>query len=121
MQLFGLAAIVLLLPDRSWGWRLLAHRPLGDKWRGLLWILGTFLAAGFVSSLPRIGSWPLPTGLGGVIGDALLRAPAWVMGHPLHGLSLLIAGLAVRRRHRGDCRLCLRLRRQGGGRTRRRA
>jgi S-DNA-T family DNA segregation ATPase FtsK/SpoIIIE len=93
MQLLGLAAIMLLVPEIQLGWRLLAHRPLGDKWRGLLWILATFLVAGFVSTLPRIGSWPLPTGLGGVFGDALLRAPAWVMGHPLHGLSLLIAGL----------------------------
>src|SRR6185437_11067118 len=91
MQLLGLAAIMLLVPEIQLGWRLLAHRPLGDKWRGLLWILTTFFAAGFVSTLPRIGSWPLPTGLGGVFGDALLHAPAMLIGHPLHGLSLLIA------------------------------
>ena len=76
MQLLGLAAIMLLLPEMLLGWRLLSHRPVGEKWRGLLWILATFFAAAFVSTLPRIGSWPLPTGLGGVFGDALLRAPA---------------------------------------------
>jgi len=93
MQLLGLAAIMLLVPEIHLGWRLLAHRPLGEKWRGLFWILATFLAAGFVSTLPRIGSWPLPTGLGGVFGDALLHGPAKLIGHPLHGLSALIAGL----------------------------
>ena len=93
MQLLGLAAVMLLVPEILLGWRLLAHRPVGEKWRGLLWILATFLAAAFVSTLPRLGSWPLPTGLGGVFGDALLRAPAWLIGRPLHGVSLLIEGL----------------------------
>src|SRR5665648_281346 len=58
MQLLGLAAVMLLLPEVLLGWRLLAHRPVGEKWRGLLWILATFFAAAFVSTLPRIGSWP---------------------------------------------------------------
>ena len=68
MQLLGLAAILLLLPETLLGWRLLAHKPLGEKWRSLVWIAATLLAAGFASTLPRIGSWPLPTGLGGVLG-----------------------------------------------------
>ena len=95
MQLLGLAAVMLLLPELLLGWRLLSHRPVGDKWRGLVWILATFFAAGFVSTLPRIGSWPLPTGLGGVFGDAMLHAPAFVFGKPLHGVALLIAALLL--------------------------
>ncbi len=93
MQLLGLAAVMLLLPEMLLGWRLLSHRPVGEKWRGLLWILATFLAAGFISTLPRIGSWPLPTGLGGVFGDAMLRAPAMIFGAPLGGLALFIAAI----------------------------
>ncbi|HXZ22758.1 MAG TPA: DNA translocase FtsK 4TM domain-containing protein [Pseudolabrys sp.] len=90
MQLLGLAAILLLAPEALLGWRLLAHKPLGDKWRSLLWIVATFLAAGFASTLPRIGSWPLPTGLGGVAGDAILRLPAMILDTPLAGLTRLI-------------------------------
>src|SRR6185437_4567738 len=93
MQLLGLAAIMLLLPEMLLGWRLLSHKPVGDKWRGLLWILAAFLAAAFVSTLPRIGSWPLPTGLGGVFGDAVLRAPALVFGAPLSGLALFVSAV----------------------------
>jgi DNA segregation ATPase FtsK/SpoIIIE, S-DNA-T family len=94
MQLLGLAAILLLLPEALLGWRLLAHKPVGEKWRGLLWIVATFLAAGFASTLPRIGSWPLPTGLGGVSGDALLHLPAIIFGTPLAGIMRVALGAA---------------------------
>ena len=93
MQLLGLAAVMLLAPELLLGFRLLSHRPIGEKWRALLWILATFFAAAFVSTLPRIGSWPLPTGLGGVFGDALLRAAAMVFGTPLHRIARLVAAL----------------------------
>ena len=93
MQLLGLAAIMLLVPEMLLGLRLLSHRPVGEKWRGLLWILATFFAAAFFSTVPRIGSWPLPTGLGGVFGDALLVAPAMFIGNPLHGIARLVAAL----------------------------
>ena len=83
MQLLGLAAILLLAPEALLGWRLLAPKSMGEKWRSLLWILATFLAAGFASTLPHIGSWPLPTGLGGVAGDAVLRLPSIVIGAPV--------------------------------------
>ena len=91
MQLFGLAAIVFLLPAAVWGIRLIAHRPLGTKSRAALWILALPLAAGFVSCLPRSASWPLPTGLGGVTGDAMLRLPAMILGAPTGFNLLLIA------------------------------
>src|SRR5262249_43271010 len=90
MQLLGLAAIVLLVPEALLGWRLLSHKTIGEKWRSLLWIVVTFLAAAFASTLPHMGSWPLPTGLGGVAGDAILRVPALVFGAPLAGLTRLI-------------------------------
>jgi len=93
MQLLGLAAVMLLLPEVLLGWRLLSHRPVGDKWRGLSWILAAFFAAAFVSTWPHIGSWPLPTGLGGVFGDAMLRAPGLVFGRPLGPMALLISAL----------------------------
>jgi S-DNA-T family DNA segregation ATPase FtsK/SpoIIIE len=93
MQLLGLASVVLLAPEALIGWRLFSHRPVGESWRALLWVLATLLAAGFVSTLPTIGSWPLPTGLGGVFGDALLRLPAIVAGGSLKGLSAIIASV----------------------------
>ena len=95
MQLLGLAAVLLLAPEALLGWRLLSHRPLGSKWRGLVWIAVTLLAAGFISTLPRIGTWPLPTGLGGVCGDALLHLPGLLFGWPLGTLALLVSGIVL--------------------------
>src|SRR5580692_4518587 len=81
MQLFGLGSLALLLPIAVWGYRLLGHRPLSrEKLRMLLWLFGAVLAAAFASCLPRSAHWPLPCGLGGVIGDAMLRLPT-VMFH----------------------------------------
>jgi S-DNA-T family DNA segregation ATPase FtsK/SpoIIIE len=84
MQLFGLASIALLLPAAIWGWRLVSYRPIDrEHLRLVLWPVGVLAAAAFASCLPATRGWPLPTGLGGTIGDALLRVPGWVLGWPL--------------------------------------
>jgi S-DNA-T family DNA segregation ATPase FtsK/SpoIIIE len=100
MQLFGIAALSLVLPIAVYGCRLIAHRPLGYRWwRFALWAAGILLISGFASCLPRTASWPLPTGLGGVLGDALLRPPAFLFG-PLSGwthigVAMLFAVISV--------------------------
>jgi S-DNA-T family DNA segregation ATPase FtsK/SpoIIIE len=94
-QLLGLAAALLLLPEALLGWRLLSHRPLGEKWRGLVFVPATLLAAAFASTLPRISTWPLPTGLGGVFGDALLQVPAFFTGAPLGGFLLFAVSVLL--------------------------
>jgi S-DNA-T family DNA segregation ATPase FtsK/SpoIIIE len=83
MQILGLGAVMLILPVAIWGWRMLTHRTFDrEALRIACWILCTVIAAGFASCWPHGGSWPLPTGLGGVVGDALVRAPAVVFGPP---------------------------------------
>src|SRR5215213_4116945 len=83
MQIIGLGAIMLILPVAVWGWRMLTHRTFDrEALRIASWILCVVLSAGFASCWSRGGGWPLPTGLGGVVGDALVRAPAVVFGPP---------------------------------------
>jgi S-DNA-T family DNA segregation ATPase FtsK/SpoIIIE len=83
MQILGLGAIMLILPVAVWGWRMLTHRTFDrEALRVGCWILCTVISAGFASCWPHGGAWPLPTGLGGVVGDALVRAPAVVFGPP---------------------------------------
>jgi DNA segregation ATPase FtsK/SpoIIIE, S-DNA-T family len=83
MQILGLGAIMVILPLAVWGWRMMNHRHFDrEALRFGCWVLCTILAAGFASCWPRTGAWPLPTGLGGVVGDALVRAPAVVLGPP---------------------------------------
>ncbi len=82
MQLFGLASTVLILPVAVWGWRIATHRPFDREWMRLsFWLAGTAFAAGFAACLPKSDHWPLPTGLGGVIGDGVLYLPAMVLGN----------------------------------------
>ncbi len=96
MQLLGLGSLALVLPLAVWGYRLLGHRPLNrERLRVLLWLAGTMLAAAFASCLPRSAHWPLPTGLGGVIGDALLRLPVPFQATPRAGAPPLTATIAL--------------------------
>jgi DNA segregation ATPase FtsK/SpoIIIE, S-DNA-T family len=96
IQLLGLGSLALLLPVGIWGYRLLGHRPLGrERLRALAWLFGAVLAAAFASCLPRGAHWPLPCGLGGVIGDAVLRVPMIFFGAPLAGLYRLVAAMVL--------------------------
>ena len=96
MQLLGLGSLALLLPIAIWGYRLLGHRPLSrERLRMLLWLFGAVLAAAFASCLPRSAHWPLPCGLGGVIGDAVLRLPTELFGVPMVGANRLAATIVL--------------------------
>jgi S-DNA-T family DNA segregation ATPase FtsK/SpoIIIE len=91
MQILGLGAIMLILPVAVWGWRMLTHRGFDrEALRIGCWILCTVISAGFASCWPHGGTWPLPTGLGGVVGDALVRAPAVAFGPPDVAYRLLL-------------------------------
>ena len=102
MQILGLGAIMVILPMAVWGWRMMTHRGFDREALRLgAWVLCMVTAAGFFSCWPRSGAWPLPTGLGGVVGDALVRAPAVVFGPPgfiyrlVLGIVLLAAMIAT--------------------------
>ena len=83
MQILGLGAIMTVLTIAVWGWRMITHRPFDrEALRIACWILCSALAAGLASCFTPVGTWPLPTGIGGVVGDALVRAPAVVFGPP---------------------------------------
>src|SRR5271170_328987 len=96
MQLLGLGSLALLLPVAVWGYRLLGHRRLShERLRVLLWLLGAVLTAAFASCVPRSPHWPLPSGLGGVVGDALLRLPGLLLQAPLAGAARLGAAIVL--------------------------
>ena len=99
MQLFGLANIALLLPPLVWGWHLLRQRRLPRlRARLLLWLAGTLAGLLVAATLPASGHWPLPTGLGGVAGDALMSVPQHLIGTSILArlmVTLLGAAAAV--------------------------
>jgi DNA segregation ATPase FtsK/SpoIIIE, S-DNA-T family len=93
MQLFGLGSVGGLVPVALWGWRMARKGQLGrGQLRIALWVIGTGAATATASAFPATARWPLPTGLGGVAGDALLAAAKAVTG--LSGSSGTILGFA---------------------------
>src|SRR5918997_1015141 len=100
MQMFGLGAIAILIPVAVWGWRLMRARRLERLGLRLaLWVVGSGAATAVASALPPTARWPLPTGLGGVAGDALLGALKTVTGLGKGPSSAIIgfvcAGIAI--------------------------
>ncbi|WP_372426148.1 FtsK/SpoIIIE family DNA translocase [Salinarimonas chemoclinalis] len=81
MQLVGLGAVALIAPLALWGWQLLraGALPRLSLRIGLL-LVGAGAATAVAAALPATARWPLPTGLGGVCGDALLGAVGTVTG-----------------------------------------
>ncbi len=73
IQLFGLSALAWLAPLGFLGFRLMSGQAVTrPKLRILMWLLGGLSLSALVSTLPIIGAWPLPIGLGGIVGDGLL-------------------------------------------------
>jgi S-DNA-T family DNA segregation ATPase FtsK/SpoIIIE len=96
MQLLGLGALAVVLPIAVWGWRLASHRALRrELLRVAVWVVGVLLASMFASCIPASHAWPLPAGLGGVIGDGLLRGALLLAhGQPPGWDRTLVASLA---------------------------
>jgi S-DNA-T family DNA segregation ATPase FtsK/SpoIIIE len=100
MQLVGLASLALLVPLAMWGWQLLRTGALGRlQLRFALFVIGAGAATAVASALPATARWPLPTGLGGVTGDALLagaRTVTGISGGPAAAIiGFVFAGIAI--------------------------
>ncbi len=99
MQLTGVAVVAILPPVVCWGWRLMTRRRLDHpRLRATLLLVGGVAAAALASSLPATDRWPLPSGLGGIIGDGMLALPRHILGRSEPALmivALCFAGVAI--------------------------
>ena len=81
-------ASAALAPPAFWGWRLLTERRLeGLRLKAALYLCGVAAAAALASLLPAPGSWPLPSGLGGLVGDVLLALPRFLLARSSWGMA----------------------------------
>ncbi|SIR37230.1 DNA translocase FtsK 4TM domain-containing protein, partial [Bosea sp. TND4EK4] len=100
MQLIGLGVIAVLFPPMIWALRLIRFHLFDRGALKLgLWVIGVAAAAAVASALPATPRWPLPTGMGGVIGDGLLfgtRNIAGIAGGAVSSLvGFVYAGVAI--------------------------
>ena len=96
LQMWGFAVLAFLLPLVAWGWRLVTRRGLShEKIRLAAWIISPIFLSGAFSSLPKLQAWPLPTGLGGAMGDGMLSlASIPLQGFLSQGINIA-AGLTL--------------------------
>ena len=95
MQFFGLASAIALIPPALWGWsKLLQRKTPFLKTRLFLWPMAVFATAAVFSCIATPQNWPLPVGLGGVLGDLLLKIPAMVVGD-VSGFFAFLIGVAL--------------------------
>jgi len=94
IQTLGLAAIILFLPLAAWGWHLVFHSaPDRKKARLLAWPASVIMLAAALAALPQPKSWPLPNGIGGILGDFVM-AGAHIIGPFLPEAAVsFVAGL----------------------------
>ncbi len=96
MQMLGLASLAVLIPLTFWGWHLMTERRLPRLGMRLVLLGGGGLcAAGVASLLPITAHWPLPTGLGGVIGDLVMALPRRVLAGLRPAIIAVALALAV--------------------------
>jgi DNA segregation ATPase FtsK/SpoIIIE, S-DNA-T family len=102
MQFLGLASIILFLPFAAWGAHLIFKTtPERRRMRLLVWPAAVMLLAAFMSALPQPKSWPLPNGLGGILGDIFMAGTLFIGVLPaaaayfVAGLTFLVVGTSL--------------------------
>ena len=95
MQFFGLASLIAILPPAVWSWGLTKKRVPGNFLLRLLAFAGAVLVwSGLFAFVTPPATWPLPTGLGGLVGGLFAGTAAAVTGQELNQFStLLYAGI----------------------------
>jgi S-DNA-T family DNA segregation ATPase FtsK/SpoIIIE len=94
-QFLGLSAVAALVPAVIWGFLLFSARGV-DKMprRGVAWFGFALLAAAMAGCVVPPKTWPLPSGLGGVFGDMVLKVPGiFLGGYPTGVAASVIAVL----------------------------
>ena len=95
-QVFGLAALALLVPPALWGWAFARrHMPTHMGLRALAWIAATVLVAGVLSFVAMPASWPLPTGLGGLVGNGFTLLAALVTGEAPQAVTATLFAIII--------------------------
>jgi len=97
MQFLGLGSVVALVPAAAWALFLVMARGIDRKpARAGAWIAGAALGAGVVGCVTAPSTWPLPAGLGGVIGDLVLTVPSWLAGgYPTGAAAILTTAVLI--------------------------
>jgi len=95
-QFFGLAIFVAILPLALWAWLLIRRRlPTRMPLRFIAWVAASVLSAGVLAFIAVPQSWPLPTGLGGLVGQGFETLATIVSGGQPKGVMSALFALVL--------------------------
>ncbi|MBX3598711.1 MAG: DNA translocase FtsK [Rhizobiaceae bacterium] len=97
IQFYGLSSVAALVPAVIWALLLAtATRINRIGKRALAWFGASVLFAGIAGCFAPPPTWPLPTGLGGVFGDMVLKLPALFIGaYPSGWKGMVVASILL--------------------------
>lgn len=95
-QFFGMSAVLFLAPPAIWSLSLVRKKvPLKFGLRAVMWIASIILFCAMFAFLPAPESWPLPAGLGGIIGLGFSSIAGFVVGEELRTTAGWIFALVM--------------------------
>jgi DNA segregation ATPase FtsK/SpoIIIE, S-DNA-T family len=95
-QFFGVGALPALLPMAALGITLVRARDHGSsRLRALYWLGTVLIGCAALACLSRPVTWPLPSGLGGLTGDLVMKIPALILGAYPTGFSGTILAVVL--------------------------
>ena len=95
-QIFGLGMLAVLVPPALWGWSLIRLRvPARMGLRVITWIGASLLASGVLAFIAAPETWPLPTGLGGLIGAGFANLAALATGETPQPITATLFAIII--------------------------
>ncbi len=74
LQTLGFAAVILMMAPMFWGIELVQGIPVWNmRLKAMYLPVSSVLLAGTFSALPAVSGWPLHHGMGGILGDVMLK------------------------------------------------
>lgn len=99
IQIFGLASLGILLPPLFWSCLLLVQKDIYNLiFRLFLWVLSTLyfsVTFALITPVASFTNWPLPIGLGGVVGDKIVSAISLFFSLSFSPIQSVLLGLVL--------------------------
>jgi DNA segregation ATPase FtsK/SpoIIIE, S-DNA-T family len=96
MQVFGLGTLAVLIPPALWGWSFIRLRvPTKMGLRFLAWVAASVLACGLFAFVAAPESWPLPTGLGGLVGSGFTNLATLATGETPQPVTAILFAIII--------------------------
>ena len=96
VQFFGFTSSILVLLPAIWGWQIFRLKTSYVSAAQILGFLGiVILSCAIAACMPVPSSWPLPTGLGGLVGNGITAFPAFLLSDSFNGFFAVLVAIIL--------------------------